>query len=347
MKKLSLLVLAAAAMCSCSLEEREMEKEDGFGSLNLEIRMESATKAASTLSQDYESKVNSLAVLAFDKNGTLAASQKKGSSEGTEMQLMAGEYDVWAVVNGPDLSEVSKLSQLQAFELPLSLNSTDLSKAFVMGGHQKVTILPGKTSNSSLSVSRYTSRIQLGSIKNELPAALGDITLENVFLCNVPGVQNVKGNLETQVWYNKDGRADEATRNASHIIDGTNYLPSCPTLTFSSLGKKKLASGKSYSLSKCLMYSYPNSSSVDPTGFRSEFAPARTVVCVTAVIAGKRQYYPVTLSCGLERNKSYMVNLTIVGLGSDDPVKPVEKGSCNLTLTVNEWSAGSEINESI
>jgi hypothetical protein len=72
------------------------------------------------------------------------------------------------------------------------------------------------------------------------------------------------------------------------------------------------------------------------------------VLTVVATVDGKIQYYPVVLdSAVLERNKTYTVGLTITGPGSDDPNKPVEKGSVNITLTVAGWVAGATYDETI
>ena len=49
----------------------------------------------------------------------------------------------------------------------------------------------------------------------------------------------------------------------------------------------------------------------------------------------------------LERNKTYTVGLTITGSGSDDPDKPVDKGSISVTLTVSGWAAGAVYDETI
>ena len=61
----------------------------------------------------------------------------------------------------------------------------------------------------------------------------------------------------------------------------------------------------------------------------------------------KIQYYPVVLNSALARNTSYTVGLTITGLGSDDPDKPVTKGSIAVTITVDGWTAGAVYDETI
>ena len=49
----------------------------------------------------------------------------------------------------------------------------------------------------------------------------------------------------------------------------------------------------------------------------------------------------------LERNKAYTVALTIRNLGSDDPDKPVEKGTVSVSISVAGWETGTSYDETI
>ena len=90
-----------------------------------------------------------------------------------------------------------------------------------------------------------------------------------------------------------------------------------------------------------------NSSTVAPDGFANPFTAKQTVLTVVATVDNKIQYYPVVLNSALARNTSYTVGLTITGLGSDDPDKPVTKGSIAVTITVDGWTAGAVYDETI
>jgi len=69
---------------------------------------------------------------------------------------------------------------------------------------------------------------------------------------------------------------------------------------------------------------------------------------VAATIEGKLYYYPVVLNNStIERNTTYTVALTITSLGSDDPNKPVDKGSADITVSVDGWKAGATYDETI
>ena len=74
---------------------------------------------------------------------------------------------------------------------------------------------------------------------------------------------------------------------------------------------------------------------------------ASSTVVVTATIDGVKYYYPVTLSKKLERNKAYTVEITITGLGSTDPDKPIEKGGLTAAITVLDWVDGGSYEETL
>ena len=216
-----------------------------------------------------------------------------------------------------------------------------------MAGSTSCNVTTTGTVPCNISVSRLVSRVALVQVTNALPPVYGTMKVERIFLANVVGNQNFSGNASPSTWYNKDGRADETTRNAAHIIDGSTYKASCEDLTYKSVAQT-VNNGASYNPSALLFYSFPNSSTTAPAGFASSFAAKRSVLTVVATVDGKIQYYPVVLdSAVLERNKTYTVGLTITGPGSDDPNKPVEKGSVNITLTVAGWVAGATYDETI
>ena len=69
---------------------------------------------------------------------------------------------------------------------------------------------------------------------------------------------------------------------------------------------------------------------------------------IAATVSGTLYYYPVVLDSGvIARNTAHTVALTITGLGSDDPNKPVEKGGLNVSVSVAGWEAGAVYEETI
>ena len=169
-----------------------------------------------------------------------------------------------------------------------------------------------------------------------------------MFLSNVVGNQNLAGTASPSTWYNKEGRKDESPLVESHIIDGSTYTASCPTLTFKSVAQS-VANGASHTPSTpYFFYSYANSATASPSGFNATFAAQRSVLVVVATVDGAICYYPVVLDdAALVRNTTYTVGLTINSVGSTDPNKPVEKGAINVTVTVAGWQAGATYDETI
>ena len=358
--KTSCILLATAAgiltLASCTKDLEPSVIAEPFGEpargvLEVTVNPEQApvTRAASayTTAQAYESQTNRIQLFVFDSAGDLNIYKDLGTSASASVSTTQGEKSVWAVVNGADLSAVKSLSELKAKTVDLSANSTTAATGFVMAGSSTCTVGEG-TASCQVTVSRLASRVALVSVKNSLPAGYGAMKIERVWLSNVVGNQNIEGTASPATWYNKEGRADESTRNKTHIIDGGTYKASCPDLTFRSVAQS-VANGQSYSPSTPdLLYTYANGSTAAPAGFSSTFAAQRAVLVVAVTVNGHLYYYPVTLDSGtIARNSAHTVELTITGLGSDDPNKPVEKGSISASITVAGWETGATYSETI
>ena len=123
-------------------------------------------------------------------------------------------------------------------------------------------------------------------------------------------------------------------------------MASHPTLTFKSVGTS-VANGASLTpATPYLFYPYQNLTANDANGWSSTFSARKTRLVVAATIGGTKYYYPVVIDTPA-RNTAYTVELTITGLGSTDPDKPVVKGSINASVTVQGWSAGAVYEETI
>ena len=348
MKKGFFIMAAIAAIaCACEPEQDCLPCQEKTATLNVSLDFEDGTptKASSYVtSQTYETAVNNVQVLVFDSTGSLNAYVDADNSvAGITVNTTAGSKTIWAVVNGPDLSSVTTLSALQSTAVDLSANSTNSSEGFVMAGSTTCTV-SSSTTTAIISAKRLVSRVALQKICNALPASYGSITINNVTLINVVGNQNLNGSASISTWYNKMGRENGGSEPA--IIDGVNSFASCPTLTFKSVGSSVTNGGALTPTTPYLFYTYPNSTSTDATGWTSSFTARKTRLVVTATISGKKYYYPVVIDTPA-RNTAYTVELTITGLGSTDPDKPVVKGSINASVTVQGWSAGAVYEETI
>ena len=348
-KGIFIMTAIAAIACSCEPEKDCLPcQEEKTATLNVSLDFEddNHTKATSYVtSQTYETAVNNVQVLVFDSTGALNAYVDADKSvTGITINTTAGSKTVWAVVNGPDLSSVTTVSGLSAMAIDLGDNSTTASAGFVMAGSTTCTV-SSSTATASISVRRFVARVALAKVSNSLPDSYGSLTVNSVALINVVGNQNLAGAATPSTWYNKMGRKDGATAS-SQIIDGSSYLASCPTLTFKSISSS-VANGSSLTPSTpYLLYCYPNSTSTDAEGWSSSFTARKTRLVVTATISGTKYYYPIVIDAPT-RNTAYTVELTITGLGSTDPDKPVVKGSINASVYVQGWSAGAVYEETI
>ena len=350
MKK-TLFIMAAIAAMACSCDKNsdcEPCQEETRASLNVSLDFEDDAQTRATAyvtAQTYETAVNSVQVLVFDSSGALNSYQDAGTkTSGISISTTAGTKTVWAVVNGPDLSSVTTLSALQSKTIDLGSNSTANATGFVMAGSATCTV-GASAATASISVKRFAARVALAKVNNSLPGSYGALTINNVTLINVAGNQNLAGNASVSTWYNKMGRKDGATAS-SQIIDGSTYTASHPTLTYRSVGSS-VANGASHSPSTpYLFYTFPNPSTSDATGWSSSFTARKTRLVVAATIGGTKYYYPVVIDTPA-RNTAYTVELTITGLGSTDPDKPVQKGSITASVTVEGWASGAVYNETI
>ena len=347
-KTFSIFALAAAVLCSCTKEADCLPcQEEQNASLEVSLAFEESpeTRAVTpyTTSQTYEKQVNKVQVFIFDESGKLNIYKNAGTTQtGIKISTTAGKKTVWAVVNGPDLSSVSSLSELEDKAVDLSDNSTSAATGFVMAGSTSCTV--GTTSaTATVNVSRLVARVALQKVVNSLPEGYGAITINNVVLTNVVGNQNIAGDASISTWYNKMGRKDGATA-ATQIIDGTTNKASCEALTFKSVSAQVANAAEHKPSTPYLFYTYPNSTTTDATGWVDPFTPRKARMVVTATIDGTRYYYPVTIN-NPERNKAYTVELTITGLGSTDPDKPIEKGAIEASIVVQEWVAGATYEE--
>ena len=344
-----IMAAIAAIVCSCEPEKDCLPcQEEKTATLNVSLDFEDDTHTKATsyvTSQTYETTVNNVQILVFDSTGALNAYVDADKSvAGITINTTAGSKTVWAVVNGPDLSLVTTAAVLSSKAIDLGDNSTTASAGFVMAGSTTCTV-SSSTTTAIITVNRFVSRVALAKVTNSLPDSYGSLTVNNVTLTNVVGNQNLAGAATPSTWYNKMGRKDGATAS-SQIIDGSSYLASCPTLTFKSISSS-VANGSSLTPSTpYLLYTYPNSTTTDATGWTESFTARKTRLVVTATISGTKYYYPIVIDAPA-RNTAYTVELTITGLGSTDPDKPVVKGSISASVTVQGWSAGAVYEETI
>lgn len=327
------------------------------------------TTAASYLTVlNYESNVRSIRLFVFDEaSGRLLTYRKvpaSGSKSTTNLSpsqlslslgmVAPGPKAIRAVLNDTNAAfdGVTTLAQFNALKSGLSDNRIDGS-GFVMSGALDGFVVPfnGAASTATIPVKRLAARIAVKEIKitssasqTNHPRNCVDITLKSIFLSNVHGevaYSGVANSGNSGVWYHKDGRVDEATRDASHKI--TDNVDSVSL--FGLLWKYQNEVDLPITISDPLLfYAYPNNTTFERSAkpyFVDPFVAQKTRLVIFAHIYDSRSYkfdkdvyYSVALP-PLEANKSYTLRITLKSLGSNDPNDP--RGNEGVTVSFEDW----------
>jgi hypothetical protein len=231
------------------------------------------------------------------------------------LSCTAGERQVYALVNCPDLSAVSTKTALLATSSRLSQNS---GTGFQMIGHQDGVDLPGD-SPVTIDVHRLAARVVIKKITRAFTAAAlaaKTFSIDQIFLINVAGDTNYGETAAPSVWFNKQAYASE---QAAFTYDAP---------------AASLANNASYSTVHSF-FAYPNASADSDAAV---WSPRHTRLVVKATLGTDVYYYPITLPA-LESNKSYEIEeLILTRPGSDDPDKPVSIQECTFQINVLGWT---------
>ena len=323
MKNSKMLVMAAltaiiTGSTSCNKTEVPSIKEGNPAVLHVNVCSARFTKAS--LSEDNEKKVDDVQILVFRKDGELDAYAKSSATENIKISCTTGAKDIFALANAPDLSSVSKLSEYNDMKSSLSDNSLD---HFVMTG--KVSMELGASSSVSIPVKRIVSRISIDKVAANFTSAAykaKEFKVTGIYVVNVAGDINYKGDSEPTIWYNKMKHETSAVDNLLYekIQDGT------------------VTAAAPYSRTSCF-YVYPNGTAEDSQA--EAFSARHTRLVVETTLGGITYYYPVTIP-QIESNKTYSVKaLTVTRPGSLSPDIPVSSAECTFSISVSDWEEGS------
>lgn len=341
MKTKILMAAVFGAMFLTACEPVKPEKTEDNGVLAISIVQSTSTKAVSTQATTAESKLNKMRVLVYDSANELYKDVLLESPFTSQAipNVKTGNYSVYAMANTcAAVSDVTTSSALTATTVSLSDCGLSESAGFVMFSPKaEVNVLQGSTPTPvSLTVSRFPARVKLVSVKNELPAALGDLKVEQVMLINGYSTWNLSATGSPGTLMNAAGRKNGGTgdiiSSASDADFGDYTFMAVP-----SADQTVTNGGDAKNYGYCF-YSMPNTTQNDITG--AKVTGGKTRLVVKATYNNKSYYYPVTLKEGIQRNKCYEVTLKISGSGSEDPNNPVEKGSIGATITVSDWGTG-------
>lgn len=329
MKKVSMILAAMAAMVCTVACNKEL---DGNGmaprldisgqevqlvdmSLSVVGKAAPGTKSSDADFDDDHSAVANIQFFVFDGE-VLDAYKKITSGLSTTMTVKTGEKTVWAVVNAPDISNVTTLTQLKAVSSTLSNNTTN----FVMVGSTPATV----PSNDpiEIEVKRIVSRVIVKKVtaafSNPAYAAMS-CKLVKMFLINAPADINLQLNAAPTTWYAQ--RAYEAVTGLTDFLSTSGSNHELNTSVFDT---------------DCYHYCYPNPTVADSQA--TTWSARHTRMVIEVLLGSETFYYPITLPV-LEPGKSYEIeNLTITRKGSSDPDQPISLSDADFEISVKDWT---------
>ena len=337
MKRISILaaLLALAGMVSCN-KNASVEVAPEKINVSIGISAPGLTRAtgvtAQTGRQDSadEAKVNTLDVFVF--NGDVLDGHASATSQEVTVSCTAGERQIYAVVNNPNVSGITTLTQLQAVESVLAVSDGSPSNFEMIGSTTATLQADGRV---TIPVDRFAARVVIRKITNgfDNDAQAASFVLKSVYLTNVTGKAMYDGSeVASQTWYNRRGY--EASNNLGYY-------------TYDEIADGAVAKGASYETAH-FFYTMPN-------GFEAKvggtWSPRAVRLLIRAEVAGVLYDYPIAIT-GIQSNKSYEINeLIITRVGTpddgkhdpddpddDDEEKPIVGFDQGFTITVNDWT---------
>lgn len=330
MRKIAFLAAVAATLCTVACNKdfsgnagvetpQSMEEERYEVEVSITGGMNVITKSSDSSFDDDRSVVSNIQFFAFNGDGELESYKKVTDGLSTSLTIRKGSNTIWAVVNAPDITTVSTLTQLRAVSSSLSDNLSN----FVMAGSMIVNC-PEDTFEGldPISVYRLASRVIVKKVTAEFtnPAyAAATCKLKKMYLINAPGDINLGRNDAPTVWY-----AKQAYEDVSGLADflstsgGDHDLNTAPFNT------------------TCYHYCYPNPTTADTSV--AAWSPRHTRMVIEVQLDSETFYYPITLPV-LEYGKSYEIeNLTITRKGSTSPDVPVTLSDADFSISVKPWT---------
>ncbi|MEE0237058.1 MAG: fimbrial protein [Bacteroidales bacterium] len=323
-RKLYLAAFAAVAFASCNeILVNEPENKSGLVTLDLSVPV-GETKSEGT---EDERKVTNLQVYVFDSQGVLEAYNNVKNATSASIQCTPGTKTAVALVNAPEIKDISKYEEL-------SQKTSDLVEnkrySLVMAGSLPTDV--SESSSITVPVTRLASKITLGTITNNMTLDYlkdKNFSIQAVYLINIAGTTGYFEDLEPQKWYNEKKHG-----NSAYILDLIKRLSS---------EYINVPYGESYSLNHTF-YTYPNGTETDSSD--ETFGPRYTRLVLEARLDNKLYYYPISIP-GLKRNTAYEVNVTITRPGSSSPDIPIDVDDASVNISIQEWIDSEEINEKI
>ena len=323
MRKIAFLAAVAATLCTVACNKElptskvELPSESvQMADLTLSVVGNApASKSSNADFDDDHSEVANVQFFVFDGE-VLDAYKKIGSATSTTMTVKAGDKTVWAVVNAPDISNVTTLTQLKAVSSTLLNNASN----FVMVGSNTGTV-PSEDP-IEIEVKRIASRVVVKKVtaafSNPAYASMS-CKLVKMFLINAPGDINLELTNAPTTWYAQ--RAYEAVTGLTDHLSTSGANHELNTSAFET---------------ECRHYCYPNPTVADSQA--TTWSARHTRMVIEVLLGSETFYYPITMPV-LEPGKSYEIeNLTITRKGSNNPDQPISLSDATFEISVKNWT---------
>ena len=328
MKRIIYHICIYLSVMACSTAEYDLAPdEDAIGEVVVSVG-DAGLELKSTQVLDYEQVVRNVQVLAFDSGGKLAMYMNAGTRMSRlQVRLLAGVYDIWVVLNGPDCSRVRTLNALARREVMLGdWNSTNPVRGFLMVGHEAVTVAAGRISELTVEVERLVSRVYVGNVTNDLPVSFGDIFVQGVFLANVVGNQYVGGGAPPRIWYNRYG---SPTGVQGEYADGARFKAECEDMTWRTVART-IRRGETADI-QANLYSYRNEVTDFPF-FPELFTRSGPVLFLYVRIGDEWYHLDKELPVALYENSTVRLDLQITGMSTPgDKEIDIRIAGCQVT----------------
>lgn len=323
------LAMTAAVISAESCSSKEDSCKSSIDGIHTFISVTSgpATKATGVTTAEEES-IKNLQLFVFDENGAKEYYVNAGNSSSGEVISKDGKKSIVALVNAPELDDISSKAELMGHTTYLSDNSLG---ALVMTGETDAVIQSG--GRITIPVTRIISKVTIKKITSAFTASLAskELKIKSIYLINVAGDNKFSASSMPSIWYNKlyDGRNDSACSSFPLLSDPVNST---------------VAAKSSYSKEHSF-YCYPNL--VSDESFDSTWSPRHTMLVVDALLGGAQTYYPIELPV-IGRNKCIIIDeLVLTRKGSDYPYVPVADGTCSVSVQIVPWDIILEKTETI
>ena len=330
---LSALILTTS--CNKEALNHPNTPADGTAIVKITALTEVETRATGIADNSTDTKkVGSLQVFAFDNKGVLKAYENTTSGSTVSMKLDIGrEYSFYAVANNYGVSSwkyssvapITSLSALKSIMTDLKDNTPDNLLMFSQAGVKKT--ITSSVENIPIELTRLVSKIQIKKITVDFGSndALKrkSFKIDSLFVINAAAKETFDLASETNVTYYNLGKF--VTGNAYHLL------------------LDKLSSAAEVSSATGVVTPYETVHTFFAYGNHTA-KPTRLVISCNW--GGERTYYPINITGAdgyLSPNCAYVINqLTIKGMGSDNPDVIPERKNFTASVTIKDWATGFE-----